>query len=173
MPRTTPTGWCAAPDLAPVSWLCDAMLGRLARLLRAAGEDAAMVDADADDRAVVARARREGRRLLTRDRRLAEAAGADALWIAAQAPMEQAEALARLATVDWWSRRFTRCTVDNAPLRDATPAEIAGLPGEAPTAAGPFRACPACGRVYWPGSHVRRLAERLDRLADAAGAAQT
>lgn len=95
MPRTTPTGWCAAPDLAPVSWLCDAMLGRLARLLRAAGEDAAMIDADADDRAVVARARREGRRLLTRDRRLAEAAGADALWIAAQAPMEQAEALAR------------------------------------------------------------------------------
>ncbi|MFP5295733.1 MAG: Mut7-C RNAse domain-containing protein, partial [Alphaproteobacteria bacterium] len=83
-----------------MSWLCDAMLGRLARLLRAAGEDVAMVDADADDPTVVARARREGRRLLTRARRLAETAGAGALWIAAQAPMEQAEALARLAPVD-------------------------------------------------------------------------
>ena len=130
-----------------------------------------MVDADADDPTVVARARREGRRLLTRDRRLAETAGAGALWIAAQAPMEQAEALARLAPVDWRGRRFTRCTVDNALLRDATPAEIAGMPGAAATGPGPFRACPACGRLYWPGSHVRRLAERLDRLAAAAGAA--
>lgn len=171
MPRTIRTGWCDAPDLAPVNWLCDAMLGRLARLLRAAGEDVAMVDPGADDRAVVARGRREGRRLLTRDRRLAETGGADALWIAAQAPMEQAEALARLAPVDWRGRRFTRCTVDNALLRDATPAEIAGLPGAASTGAGPFRACPACGRLYWPGSHVRQLAERLDRLADVAASA--
>lgn len=144
------------------------MLGRLARLLRAAGEDVALVQPGADDRDVVARARREGRRLLTRDRRLAEAGGADAVWIAAQAPTEQAVAVAGLAPVDWRSRRFTRCTLDNTLLRDATAAEIAGLPGETARGPGPFRACPACGRLYWPGSHVRRLAEQLDLIAAAA-----
>lgn len=144
------------------------MLGRLARLLRAAGEDVALVPPGADDREVVARARREGRCLLTRDRRLAEAAGADAVWIATQTPMEQAATAARVAPIDWRTRRFTRCTVDNTPLREATQAEVAALPGETAQGPGPFRACPACGRLYWPGSHVRRLSERLDRIAAAA-----
>lgn len=144
------------------------MLGRLARLLRAAGEDVALVQPGADDRDVVARARRESRCLLTRDRRLAEAAGADAVWIATQTPMEQAVTVARHTPVDWRTRRFTRCTVDNTLLREATQAEIGALPSETAQGPGPFRACPACGRLYWPGSHVRRLAERLDRIAQAA-----
>jgi uncharacterized protein len=29
--------------------------------------------------------------------------------------------------------------------------------------AGPITLCPACGRVYWPGSHVRRMRAKLDR----------
>ena len=56
-------------------------------------------------------------------------------------------------------------------LRDRGLAEVRILPGAASTGAGPFRACPACGRLYWPGSHVRQLAERLDRLADVAASA--
>ena len=29
---------------------------------------------------------------------------------------------------------------------------------------GPFQACPACGRLYWPGSHVKRMKDRLAGL---------
>jgi uncharacterized protein len=28
---------------------------------------------------------------------------------------------------------------------------------------GPVRRCPACGRLYWDGSHVRRMRTALDR----------
>lgn len=35
--------------------------------------------------------------------------------------------------------------------------DIVGLTG-----AGPVTACPDCGRIYWPGSHVRRMRARLD-----------
>ncbi|MFC7553294.1 Mut7-C RNAse domain-containing protein [Pseudoroseomonas wenyumeiae] len=40
---------------------------------------------------------------------------------------------------------------------------MARIPPRARLLPGPFRACPCCGRVYWPGSHVRRMEERLRR----------
>jgi len=51
--------------------------------------------------------------------------------------------------------------VDNAELRAATSEEIGRMPETARALPGPFRACPACGRLYWPGSHVKRMAARL------------
>ena len=27
-----------------------------------------------------------------------------------------------------------------------------------------YRACPACGRIYWPGTHVRRMKKRLESM---------
>lgn len=144
------------------------MLGRLARLLRAAGEDVTMADSAARDGDLLATARREGRRLLTRDRQLAAAAGVDGLRLLSDRLMDQATEVARAAAVDWRRRRFTRCLVDNSVLDEAAPERLADLPGDTRDRPGPFRVCPACGRLYWPGSHIRRLAERLDRIADAA-----
>ncbi|MBM0207322.1 hypothetical protein JNW90_33315 [Micromonospora sp. STR1s_5] len=28
-----------------------------------------------------------------------------------------------------------------------------------------MNACPTCARLYWPGSHVRRMLRRLETLA--------
>jgi uncharacterized protein with PIN domain len=59
---------------------------------------------------------------------------------------------------------FTRCLVCNAELRLATEAESASLvPLEARDLPGPVRRCPGCGRVYWPGSHARRMRAALGR----------
>ncbi len=152
-------------------WLCDEMLGRLARLMRAAGEDVALASPGAPDQELLALAERDGRTLLTRDRRLAVRAGASGRLVLADQAMAQAEEVARGAgaAVDWRGARFTRCLMDNSQLRAANPAEVAAMPASAREGAGPFRACRVCGRVYWPGSHVGRLAERLDRLAALAG----
>ncbi|ACL55263.1 DUF5615 family PIN-like protein [Methylobacterium nodulans] len=150
-------------------WLCDEMLARLARLLRAAGHDTALAASGMPDRAILETAEREERLLLTRDRRLAAAAGARALLIPENDPEEQARHLARHCGIDWNLARFTRCLMDNALLREAPPEEIAALPLSTRAGPGPFRACPVCGRIYWPGSHVRRMLDRLDRLAAAAG----
>jgi uncharacterized protein with PIN domain len=67
--------------------------------------------------------------------------------------------------MDWEFAPFTRCVVDNAHLREATAEEVERLPAQTREAPGPFRVCPACGRAYWPGSHVRRMASRLRELA--------
>ncbi|WP_374574830.1 DUF5615 family PIN-like protein [Phenylobacterium sp.] len=145
----------------PTRFLCDEMLARLARLLRAAGHDTALARAGEADAALLARARDEDRLLVTRDRELAARAGAHGVLVGGRGVLEEAQALARAAPVDWSLAPFTRCVMDNAALREATAGETAQAPPSARGRPGPFRACPACGRVYWPGSHTRRIAERL------------
>ena len=59
-----------------VRLMCDEMLLRLGRRLRAAGYDTVIAEGGLDDAALIAQCAAEGRVLLTRDRRLiARAAG--------------------------------------------------------------------------------------------------
>lgn len=146
-------------------FLCDEMLVRLARLLRAAGYDAYLASGGRSDAELLAIAEAENRLLLTRDRRLAARAHPRSVLIAGRGPLEEAESLTARVPVDWRLAPFTRCVVDNTQLADATAAEVGRMPAEVRQRPGPFRACPTCGRLYWPGSHVRRIDERLARLA--------
>ena len=145
-------------------FLCDRMLDRLGRFLRAAGYDTEIADDSVDDRDLVARAAREARVLLTCDRALAERTAArGAVVLPANGVDAQARALKRALDIDWELAPFTRCLVDNARLRTAGADEIARLPPRTRRLSGPFMVCPACGRLYWPGSHVRRMRARLAR----------
>ncbi|HYC02085.1 MAG TPA: Mut7-C RNAse domain-containing protein [Azospirillaceae bacterium] len=142
--------------------LCDAMLAGLARWLRAAGHDTALAGEGRPDAEVLARGRAEGRLLLTRDRRLAEETpGGDVLLLGSDDLDAQAAELVRRLGLDWTHNPFSRCMLDNTPLRPAGPADLAAIPEAARTLPGPFRSCPCCGRVFWPGSHVRRMEARL------------
>jgi uncharacterized protein with PIN domain len=146
-------------------FLCDEMLLRLARLLRAAGYDTYLAHDGQSDAELLELARAENRVLVTRDKRLAAEAHPRSVVVEGRGAHAEAEHLAAVLPIDWAHAPFSRCLVDNAPLCDATPQDVARMPAEAQERPGPFRACPACGRVYWPGSHVRRLGERLERLA--------
>jgi uncharacterized protein with PIN domain len=152
------------PAAIPPRFLADAMLGRLARWLRALGFDTAY-DPALDDPQLVRLAAREARVLLTRDRHLVEHLRPErALLVRARAPLDQLrEVLAAYGTPPD-GRRFTRCLVCNAELEEVAPEDAAGaLPPSAASRPGPLRRCPGCERVYWPGSHVRRMREALDR----------
>jgi hypothetical protein len=145
--------------------LCDEMLKGIGRWLRAAGYDVAIVDDGAHDDDLLARARTEHRVLLTCDRRLAARAGDDpAIAVLATERLDDAarELGARLG-IDWLRAPFTRCLVDNTRLVPADDKDVASLPTRARQGAGPIRRCPRCGRVYWPGSQVRRMRARLAR----------
>lgn len=148
-------------------FLCDEMLAPLARLLRAAGYDTYLASDGEPDAGLLKIAREEGRILLTRDKRLA-AAAAESVLIEGRGVDAEAESLSRGVVLDWGFAPFTRCVVDNARLREASLDEIDRMPESAQAKAGPFRACPACGRLYWPGSHVRRIGERLNGLTNGA-----
>lgn len=144
---------------------CDEMLGATARWLRAAGYDAALADPGRPDAEILEQCRAQGRILVTRDRRLAQAAApsVSSLLLTGDDEDRHAQALAQALGVDWTLDPFTRCLLDNTPLAPAAPADLAKIPESSRALPGPFRKCPRCGRVYWPGSHVRRMTSRLER----------
>jgi uncharacterized protein with PIN domain len=145
--------------------LCDEMLSSLARWLRAAGYDTALAEPGTPDTDLIRQCHAEKRVLVSRDRQLIRAVGADvgAVLLIDDDVDGQARMLAETLDLDWTRAPFTRCLIDNTPLRAADEHELARIPDRSRDLPGPFRACPQCGRLFWPGSHVRRMADRLDR----------
>ena len=143
------------------------MLAGLTRWLRAAGHDAVLGTPGARDRDLLARAAAEGRTFLTRDRSVTQIKTPAEVWILPAGGLEAEAAALRARGLDWRCAPFTRCPVDNARLEDASPEERLRIPELSRSLPGPHRICPTCRRLYWPGGHVRRMQEQLDRWASA------
>ncbi len=160
----TPAPPPASPPAEAPRFLADAMLGRLARWLRVLGYDTAY-DAMAPDPELVARANAEGRVLLTRDRHLLRELEPElALEIRGDAPLEQLREVVAALWLERPTELFTRCLVCNNLLTDVPDAERdAVVPEQSRGLPGPVCRCPVCGRVYWPGSHARRMRLALAR----------
>ncbi len=151
----------------PPRFLADAMLAGLGRWLRAAGYDTVIAPGHHSDRAILRRAVAEGRLLLTRDRKLLEhrEAPGRVILLACSGTEACARQLTARLGLDWLHAPFTRCLVCNTPVEPAPEAVRAAVPPEVRVAGWPVRWCPRCRRPYWPGSHVRRMRARLERLA--------
>jgi hypothetical protein len=145
--------------------LCDEMLAGFGRWLRAAGHDTALAQPGRPDRELVERAAAEGRVLLTADRSMADRRTPVRILLLNNDFDADAEIVRRELSLDWLVAPFSRCVMDNAVLDEAGPQALARVPAEARGLPEPFRACPQCGRVYWPGSHVKRMRARLERWA--------
>lgn len=145
--------------------LCDEMLAGFGRWLRAAGYDTALARPGQPDRELVERAAAERRVLLTADRSMADRRTTARILLLVNDFDTDAEIVKRELGLDWLEAPFSRCVMDNTVLSDAGPEAMAKVPAEARGLAGPFMACPTCGRVYWPGSHVKRMRARLERWA--------
>jgi uncharacterized protein len=154
-------------------FLCDEMLGGLGKWLRAAGYDTVIAEGGVPDRILAARCAAEDRILLTKDRDLAaRASGVTRVVVIAGAGVDENAAFLRSALeIDWQHAPFTRCIVDNRPLELAAADLVTRVPEGSRTAGGPLRVCPGCGRLYWPGGHVRRMQQRLSRWQNPSGSA--
>ena len=144
-------------------FLCDAMLGGLVRWLRAAGYDSLLAEEGWRDRELVECCAGEQRILLTKDRALGLLARetVPVLLLAGQDLDRNARELREVLGVDWQHAAFTRCLVDNVLLEAAEQHHAERVPPTSRSLAAPLRLCPACGRLYWPGGHVRRMQHRL------------
>lgn len=149
----------------PPRFLCDGMLGGLCRYLRAAGYDTLLANDGEADRDLLRLCHDQGRHFLTHDRLIREHKAAQG--IALILPQGDIERLAMLLhghfRLDWLAHAFTRCLVDNTLLQDADIAAMQRVPVDARRPGEPLAHCPACGRVYWRGSHYKRMHARLMR----------
>lgn len=145
-------------------FLADAMLGRLARWLRVLGLDT-LYDEVNPDPVLVQTADEEDRVLLTRDRHLLRELRPVRAWeVTEDAPLAQLRDVVRRFDIGFPRELFTRCLVCNTPLVELGESEaLALVPDRSRGLPGPVRRCPACGRVYWQGSHARRMRAALER----------
>jgi uncharacterized protein with PIN domain len=155
-----------AQTVGVLRFLCDGMLARLCRRLRAAGYDTVIAGPSEHDGALVERAIIEDRLLLTCDRKLAERrlASGHVIVLPSNGLDETARALMDRVSINWLLDPFSRCLVDNSLLHPANPRELCRLPPRAQEIGSrDIFVCPYCDRIYWPGSHVRRMYNQLSR----------
>lgn len=155
---------------APERFLCDGMLGSLARWLRLLGFDAAYAGSQASDDDVLAQAEREGRFLVTRDLQLVQRCikkGVPALLMKAGSKEEQMLLLLTHSGAKLEPEKFlTRCTQCGQVLQAASRDEVrADVPEAVASAHQRFWRCPGCAKVYWQGSHVDAIEAKILDLA--------
>ncbi len=156
---------------APVRFAVDRMLGRLARWLRILGHDVAYGPHLAG-RALVDRARREGRLLVTRDTRLVRQRDLPPhLFITGDHFRDQLREVAATVRLDGPAGFLRRCLDCNVLLADATrDAARERVPVFVWENAERFLVCPRCGRFYWPATHRAHMREELAALGIETGA---
>jgi uncharacterized protein len=146
----------------------DAMLGGLARWLRALGYDT-WWDAQVPDPELIRRALQERRVILTRDVPVVQEWRLDnLLFIRADAPLDQLREVAAAYPLDD-SLLFSRCTRCNHALETVSADDVRDrVPPAVLAERTDFQRCPSCERIYWEGSHTARMrGEIAQALADA------
>jgi len=151
--------------LRETRFVLDVHLGRLAAYLRMLGFDTSYRNC-ADDAELARTSAEEKRILLTRDRGLLmQSAVTHGYWLRETDSRRQAAEVLRRFDLARSIRPFTRCMACNASLRPADKAAVSGrVPPAVAQAHDEFRECPHCGRVYWEGSHHRRMSAWIAAL---------
>jgi uncharacterized protein with PIN domain len=143
----------------------DAHLGRLARHLRLLGFDTAY-ERDCDDAHLAATAAAEGRIVLTRDGGLLKRnVVTHGLFVRSKQPRAQLlEVTHRLQLLSRF-KPFTRCLACNGALTAVSKGEIAAqVPDRAWHSHERFVRCIGCARVYWAGTHHKRLRRLVEDI---------
>jgi uncharacterized protein with PIN domain len=150
-----------------MKFLCDHMLGTLAKWLRFLGNDVAY-PGPLEDAGLKAAVEREGLILLTRDRELS-ARVAGSLYVTSDVLDEQLVQVLRAFDLRA-DLALTRCSVCNTPLEAVPKSLVRGkVPDKVFERQEEFWRCPTCGRFYWQGSHWSNIANRTRELQARAG----
>ncbi|WP_276271342.1 Mut7-C RNAse domain-containing protein [Haloarcula litorea] len=144
--------------------LLDTMLGKLATYLRMCGYDAAYaMDRGAEsDEDLLALSNTEGRRLVTRDERLARTAE-DAVLLTEREVEDQLRELAAAGFPLTLAEEPSRCGTCNAPVERVDRTEPTPDYAPDPAEETVWR-CRDCGQHFWRGSHWDDVADTVADL---------
>jgi uncharacterized protein with PIN domain len=148
---------------AGLKFFVDVMAASVVKWLRAIGIDTVWEDAIAD-KDLVRRAIAENRFVLTLDKRLPEEWRADnILLLKSERSIEQFRQIIEHFKIKKPKELFTRCLGCNTPLRraDAQETAISAVPHVLANQE-IFQYCPTCNKVFWQGSHTRRMRAAID-----------
>ena len=148
----------AVPSLHEYRFVLDVHLGRLALLLRLAGFDSVYRN-DFQDEELAKISHEQNRMLLTRDRMLLNRSIVSyGYYIRSTNPAEQFKEVVERFGLWHRMKPFQRCPACNGILISVNKDSIRNrLPGNTARYYNDFQECPDCRKVYWKGSHYRKV----------------
>ncbi|MBN2355850.1 Mut7-C ubiquitin/RNAse domain-containing protein [candidate division KSB1 bacterium] len=163
-------------DISPVSrvrekplrtprFVLDVHLGKLVRHLRLLGLDAVYRN-DLTDAEIIEIAVSDKRIILTRDLGiLKNKSVTHGYWVRSTDALQQAREVIARFDLARHVAPFTRCLECNGLIQEPNQSIIrSSLPARVAKSYDRFYQCADCGRLYWRGSHYKKLTERLTAL---------
>ncbi len=143
-------------------FVVDAMLGKLAKWLRILGFDT--LYKYIKDPLQIEQFLKQGRIIITRNQKWRKIRGV--VCIESNYLEDQLAEVAK--KIDFYidhSKLFTRCPLCNSILTKISRKDAFGrVPDYILDTAEGFSMCPECGKVFWPGSHIGRMSEKISKL---------
>jgi uncharacterized protein len=151
--------------LRDLKFVMDVHLGRLTAYLRMLGLDA-LYDNRFDDSELARLSSEQQRILLTRDRGLLKhSAVSRGYWLRETDSRRQLAEVVERFNLEQSIQPFTRCMACNDLLQDVPKEQVRHLlPERIADSHDRLRQCLQCHRVYWEGSHYRRMQRWIQEL---------
>ncbi len=152
-----------------IKFIADNNVGKLARWLRLIGYDTLLFK-QKDDAQMIRIALGEDRVILTKDaqfmkRRLVTNGTLKTVHIEQDDPKLQVQKVVNVLGLDYHFRPFSLCLECNRALMARSKDEVRDLvPARVFETQTQYTQCPACHRVYWPGTHWQAMGKKLRDL---------
>lgn len=161
----TPLVHLQARPLRETRFVVDVNLGKLAQKLRLLGFDTCYRN-DLDDEEIITTAIREQRIILTRDIGiLRQKRVTHGYWVRSDDPGVQLQEVVRRLQLENNFKPFTRCSICNGLVSAVDKESVRDrLPEDTCRYYDSFLECELCGKLYWKGSHYKRILELINTL---------
>ncbi|MCD6331305.1 MAG: Mut7-C RNAse domain-containing protein [Thermoplasmata archaeon] len=148
-----------------MKFICDVMLGTLAKWLRILGFDT-KYSRDFEDDEILRIAEEENRIVLTRDKLLANKAK-KAVYINERSLDEQIKRVLNELKIDVDEGKIlTRCILCNVRVKRIEKEKVKGkVPPHVFEIHDEFWICPNCKRIYWAGTHWQNMEEKIKEIS--------
>ena len=152
-----------------MKFIVDNNVGKLAKWLRMMGYDT-LFFGGGDDSRMVATALAEDRVMLTRDTQIMKRGAVTsgrlkAVLIRSDESERQMRQVIETLNLDCQFGLFTICLECNQPLEERSRQQVkARVPPFVFQTQRQYMECPACGRIYWKGTHWQAMTKKLEKF---------
>lgn len=150
-----------------MKFLCDQMLGTLAKWLRIYGFDTYYAKKHMKDKELIAIAKKEKRVLITRDKELvynAKREQVKTIKIQTKDLDDQIETVLQNVELDK-DLVLSRCTICNSVLEKISKEKVKEkVPEKVFENHDEFLYCKNCNKIYWKGTHYEKMVDKIDEL---------
>lgn len=150
-----------------MKFLCDQMLGTLAKWLRIYGFDTYYVNSEMDDAKLLEISKNENRILITRDKKLIQSARRENLKTieikTTDIDKQISNILGDIETDK--TKILSRCILCNTKVEEIKKENVKGkVPERVFNNNEKFWFCMKCNKIYWKGSHYEKMIEKINEI---------